>query len=325
MISQKDKEKNYRKIYEVLWDEPRIFKKDFSDILGVTRKAATKRFNEAINQWYVLMPQIRKKSYANLKEHVFFVKCDNPFDFYLELEEEENVVYHAEIVGFADLWIVSNEKFNFEEYDYEIEIVTEGDSSDIYVPFDPNHSWDKALTIMGEMKDNFDPRKYKPKDILKIRWNETLDWWDEKFETLYREFKYNLRSKYTPIETKHSIWPLYIKEFLEKVDEACTVFTGFFPKGVKAYDPCLFEFETEYEDFIIELFSQLPTFSYFFKVSNKLYVLLYLEKHSIRNSGNNMSDISKLDIRLLIRELLSKNILKSMRHAIVEFHHRNDP
>ncbi|MGD2248800.1 MAG: hypothetical protein PVF58_10385 [Candidatus Methanofastidiosia archaeon] len=236
--------------------------------------------------------------------------------------ENNNVVYHAQINGFADLWIKSKEKIDFEKFDYDIEIIFEGDSSDVYVPFAPNHSWDKALTIMDEMADNFDHRKYRPKEIIKTRWNETLDWWDEKFEILYGEFKYDLRSKYTPIETEHSIWPLYIKEFLDKVEEACTVFTGYFPRTVEVYDPYLFDFETENTDFIIELFSQLPTFSYFFMVSNKLFALLYLKKDSIRISGRNMLDIRKLQIRLLIDDLLNKNILKSEKHAIVEFYHR---
>jgi hypothetical protein len=324
MISQEDKEKDYRKIYEVLWDEPRVFKNNLAEILGLNRRTALKRFNRAIKEGYVLMPQIRKRSYANLKEHVYFVKCNYPFGLYMKLSEDNNVVYHAQINGFANLWVRSKEKINFEKFNYDIEIIFEGDSSDVYVPFAPNHSWDKALIIMDEMVANFDHRKYRPKEILKIRWNETLDWWDEKFEILYGEFKYDLRSKYTPIETEHSIWPLYIKEFLDKVEEACTVFTGFFPKGVEVYDPYLFMFETDYEDFIIELFSQLPTFSFFFKVPNRLFAYLYLKKDSIRKSGLNMSDVNKLQIRLLIHNLFGKGILKSEKHAIVEFRCRKD-
>jgi hypothetical protein len=74
MISQEDKEKDFRKIYEVLCDEPRVFKNKLADILGLNRRTALKRFNEAIKKGYVLMPQIRKRSYANLKEHVYFYK-----------------------------------------------------------------------------------------------------------------------------------------------------------------------------------------------------------------------------------------------------------
>jgi hypothetical protein len=34
----------------------------------------------------------------------------------------------------------------------------------------------------------------------------------------------------------------------------------------------MFMFETDYEDFIVDLFSELPTSTFFFKVANKLFV-----------------------------------------------------
>lgn len=69
-------------------------------------------------------------------------------------------------------------------------------------------------------------------------------------------------------------------------------FTRYFPEGAKAYDPYLFVFETDYEDFIVDLFSELPTSTFFFKVSDKLLMSGRMIKTSVRKVDLEMPDIS---------------------------------
>ena len=92
----------------------------------------------------------------------------------------------------------------------------------------------------------------------------------------------------------------------------------------KIYDPYIFVFETDYEDFIIDLFSELPTSCLFFKVSGKLVLYAYVDREQVKSIDLHVPDISKMHIPLLIRNLIKKGIIKSKERAAVAYHWRKD-
>jgi hypothetical protein len=65
-------------------------------------------------------------------------------------------------------------------------------------------------------------------------------------------------------------------------------------------------FETEHEDFIIDLFSRFPVPVLFFKVADKLLMYVHLKRKSLRTVGNQAVEFNRLHIPLLIRELRNK-------------------
>ena len=77
--------------------------------------------------------------------------------------------------------------------------------------------------------------------------------------------------------------------------------------------------ETDYEDFIIKLFSELPTSCLFFKVADKLVFHVFLRKELLRFIGS-QNGFDKLRLNLLIMNLLAKGILKSETHTIFEYY-----
>jgi len=97
----------YRTIYNTLYESPRIYYKDLAEILGINREYAQKRFKEALDQQYILGPEGRKCSYNNLKEYVYIIKCKNPDIEYLKYRKDMNVIYHAKLLGFSDLFFVT--------------------------------------------------------------------------------------------------------------------------------------------------------------------------------------------------------------------------
>ena len=310
----------YRIVYELLWSKnPRIYVKDVASILRVDPRTASKRMIEAFDLGYVTKPQIRKRSYKNMKEFLYFINCSRPLEKYIEYSKDQNVTFHAVMGGFADLWIASTEPMNF---DTDC-IVVEGVRSDYHVALSPPYSWERAVKVMEKDVDTFTPHDYEPEMHIQTHWNESVEW-DSEFENLYRYFKYDLRKALTPVMREHLITTGKIYKYLDNINEYCTVFTRWFPKRASAYDPYLFVFETDYEDFVIDLFSQLPTSSIFFKVSNKLFMYTHVEKTSLRGVGLNMTDISQLHIPLLVRELLRKEIIHSEAHAIMEYFWRKN-
>lgn len=313
-VRSKNRKSQYRAIYELLWlKNPRIYIKDIASKLCIDHRTASNRLNEAYSLGVITGPQIRKRSYSNMKEYVYFVNSKNPFKTYLKYSKDENIIYHARMLGFVNTWITALNKFHVDG-----EILYEGYRSDYHLSFAPDHSWEKSIQLMKKKIENFNEDKYNRNTIIETHWNESIPW-DSESEKLYREFKYDLRSPITPIMKRNLISGQKIYEFLERLPDCCSITTSYFPEGISAYDPYFFLFETDYEDFIIELFSLLPTSCFFFKVADRLFAYAHIEKQLIRCEGLNMANVKQLHIPLVLNELLEKGIIKWEDHVIVEY------
>lgn len=211
--------------------------------------------------------------------------------------------------------IISNKKL-----DIDGEILVEEVRSDYYIAYASLQSFDQARKKMIAMIENFNENTYNPKNLIKTHWDQIIEWWDSDFELLYKYFKYNARKHYTPIMRAKKIPSNTINHFLINIKKVCTVFTQFFPKGMSHYDPYLFMIETDFEDFIIELFSQLPTSPLFFKTKSRLFIIVQLERTSVREQGIDIHDLSRIWIPSLLKKLREKGIIKNEEHAIFKGH-----
>ena len=311
---REDWKKEYRRIYELLTDNPRISVKDITAILGGI-KTARKRMEEAFEEQFIIGPQIRKRSYENMGEYMYFLNCEKPEIAYMKYRKDPRVIYHAKIIGFSNLWLICKEKIDLK--DLEGEIVVEGYRSDYHVSFAPDHTWEKSLQIMKERVENFDPEKYSAKGTIKPHFAERIEW-DEKDKILSAYFKYDLRKPLSPVMEEYKISGGKIYKFLDNLSETCTVFTDYYPETLPAYEPYIFMIETDYEDFLIDLFSELPSTTSFFKVSNKLFVHTHVSKPYMRDTDLERS-ADRLYIPLLVIDLLEKGIVKSIEYSIVEY------
>lgn len=315
--SLEEQKKQFRIIYELLHENPRVYIKDMASVLNINPHATSKNLEKAFNEGYVLPPQLRTRSFANMKEYMYFVHCDSVSEHYLTYIEDERVVYHAVMGGSANLWIISREKMRIPG-----DILCEGYRSDYHVAHATDHSWHHAITLMKEKIKNFNPLDYHPEDIVQTRHHESITW-DSDFQSLYREFKYNVRSKLSPIMKRNRISAEKIYKFFDILPYTCTVFSRYFPETLSAYDPYVFMFKTNYEDFIVSLFSELPTSPLFFKVSDRLLVYVDVARQYLRNVHES-TDISRLHIPLLINDLLKRKIIEYEDHAILEYHWGKD-
>ena len=98
----KERKKQYRIIYDLLFQTPRIYIKDVSSVLGGTR-TGNRRMKEAFDQMYITRPDIKKRSYANFKEYVYFVKSKDSELLYMKYREDDNITYHARLMGSYNL------------------------------------------------------------------------------------------------------------------------------------------------------------------------------------------------------------------------------
>ena len=311
--SEKQRKKQYRTIYELLFYTPRIYVKTVSSKLGVDPSVASRRMKEAFDLEYIAGPHIRKRSFSNMMEYMYFVNCKSSVKSFLQYIDDETITYHAVMSGFANLWITSKEKIDIDG------IVIEGPRSDYYISFAPDHSWKTALQKMRKKMEVFNLSEYSPEGIIKTHWNQYMKW-DSKDEILFREFKYSMRKKLSPIMKEYKISGEKLYEWLGRVPECCTITTSYFPERFSTYDSYLFMFETDYEDFIIDLFSELPTSSLFFTVADKLFLYAQVTGRLVRFVDIQDSRVGQLQIPLLVDDLLERGILKSEAHAILEYY-----
>lgn len=311
--SENQRRSQYRAIYELLFQNPRIYIKTISSKLGADPAVTGRRMKEAFDLGYIAGPEIRKRSYANLKEYMYFVNYTSSVKPFLTLMQDETITYHATMSGFANFWIISKKEIHVEDG-----LVVGGPRSDYYMSFAPGHSWETALQVMRKKVDTFQPGDYEPKGTIKTRWDENVEW-NATDEILFREFKHNLRKKLSPVMKKHQVSGEKLYDWLGRLTECCTITTSFFPDGFSTYDSYLFMFETDYEDFVIDLFSELPTSSLFFKVSNRLFLYAQVSGRLVRFVNIQDSRIGQLQIPLLMEDLLEKGILRSEAHAIMEY------
>jgi hypothetical protein len=317
-LSIKEKRRQYRIIYESLYQNARVSITDISMRIGSARITASNRVKDAFEYGYITRPQIRKRSYANLKQYMFFVDCKDPVELYLQYREDQNVVYHAVMDGFANLWVTSLDKMIIQG-----NILVGGPVSDMHVSFAPTYSWEEAKRIMWEKVERFDPADYEPKGIIQTHYDEQIEWGEED-EILYRYFKYDLRKPLDPIARKNHISDQRAWDWLKKLPECCSIITKYYPQTRAAYDPYIFFFETDYEDFIIELFSEMPSSGLFFRVADTLVLFVQVERELLRRVDSDITEITQLHIPLLTRSLLKKGIVKSRAHALVNYHWRKD-
>jgi hypothetical protein len=248
-ISFEEQKRQYRGIYEALWTKPRIYLESLGLMISIEWRTARKRLKKAHEQQIIIGPEIRKRSYNNLREYMYFITSKDPESEYLQYRKDPRVSYHALMIGFCDLWLISKEKIEIEG-----NVILEGYRSDYYMSYAHDHPWEKALEIMKRKIDAFNPESYQRKIYIQTHLDELIEW-DEIDETLYRYFKHDLRKPVTMIMRKYNIFGKRLYQFLENLPETCTIATSYYPATLRAYDPYLFMFETDYEDFIVELFA----------------------------------------------------------------------
>ena len=179
---QETLKRQYRGICEILWEDPRVL------VRGITSKIgsdAGKILREALEHQYIIGPQIRKRSYQNLKEYMYFINCENPELLYLKYREDQNIIYHVKTVGFCNLWIIARE-----EIDIDGDILVEGQRSDYHVSHPPDHSWETAIEIIKKKIDIFKPQYATPQNYIKTHSDEGIRWTCQD-ELLFKYFKFN--------------------------------------------------------------------------------------------------------------------------------------
>jgi len=308
----KERRRVYRLIYDTFCETPRIKPALLANKLQETQNKTEKLIEKAISKGILYYPQIRKRSYQNTREYTHFLKDPNAFQLFTDLIEDNRVLYHAYITGHFNLWLLTNRKIPFENS------IFEGYRTDYYFTKAPDQSWDTGIKSIHTLIDSFDPEKWNPVNYCQSHLHEKI-YFPPEYEIMYHYFKFNLRKPLTPLMADYKIPIDTITHFLDDIPKLFTVTVSYYPAGIKSYEPRLYKIDTKYHDFIIDLFSELPTTSLHFKVRNSLFTLLFIERELIRTKES-FESIEELHIPWLMYKLKKKGIIDRETHGLVNCH-----
>ena len=306
----KERRKKYRLIYDTFCDNPRIIPSSLANILQETPKKTEKLIEKAISEGILYYPQLRRRSYQNTKQYVHFLKSPNSFELFIQFMNDNRISYHAKITGYLNAWVTSDQKLDLPDS------IIEGYRTDFHFTKAPRHSLETALQEIHQRIDVFDPKEYTPANYCQSHLHEKV-YFPPEYEIMFRYFKTNLRRPLTPLMADHKIPIETIEQFLSDVFKLFTVTVSYYPESLKNYEPWLFKVDTRYEDFIIGLFSELPTASLFFKVNNHLFMYVYGKRELIR-SVKLKEDINKIQIPWIMHKLRKKGIITHEEHGLVD-------
>ncbi len=97
--TKEEKKRQYYTIFRLLNENPRILPSAISKVIGTEPKTAGNRTNEAFKEGYIVGPHIRKRSFKNFIEYVYFVNCKDALEQYLKLSKDERFSYLAHLIN----------------------------------------------------------------------------------------------------------------------------------------------------------------------------------------------------------------------------------
>ncbi len=139
--------------------------------------------------------------------------------------------------------------------------------------------------------------------------------WDEEDWKLFDYFRFNMRKKFKHLRKEYPIsWRKY-GEWKTTLRKHCTILMFYFPEGRHAYDSVTLCFRTDYEKFIVQLFSRLPATSVFYKIGDYLLTNLFVPwdyKYQMRT----YDIISRLLTQKIITDFTDGNRIVQWYHDV---------
>ena len=293
-------------IFKLVIGNPRITKKEMAKNLAVSPSTLDIWWKFAIENRFIILPIFRRKSYLNFREYFYFVKSDNPHQFFESIQENKNVLYCSVQTGFADIQIISKSEINFEE-----EIVLSGPRSNYYVSIPPSCTYEESISRIEKRFKKIE--KVLSESPLKF-FKKSYGPWDDLDEAIFWSFSNNVRKKFKCVMEETGAYSDKILKWFRKRHKFGDTIVMFFPEGENYYQLTLYVIETKYDNIIIDLFSQLPTPSVFYRIDKSLIMAIYI---SFPFAARSL-------VRRILGFLKKEKLVSNYTNSIVEYGYRPD-
>jgi hypothetical protein len=300
---------NPYEIFSILEENPRIPKTQIARRFRVNPKTAELWYDAAIKKRIIIPPVFRRKSYKNFREYFYFVKTKDPHSLYKELQNWEDIMYMSVHTGFPDFQIIARRPLSL---DYDIAL--SGERSDYYVSTPKDHTFVDAIQNILDKLSDLKKIKEFPSPLM-IREEDYVEW-DDKDESIFNALTNNVRKPWIQVLKESGAYKDKIMKWFRRRNEFGDTHIMFFPQGESSYQLSLFMVETEYDWLLIDIFSELPTSSVFYRLRNKLMMGIYLP--FLPSQGG------RFIVRKVLSVLQKKELVTDCTNSIVEYYFRPD-
>lgn len=292
-------------VFTHVQEEPRISLSEIARRMGIDKRTASSWWRIAVETRIIVPPVLRRRSFLNFRENIYFLQVKDPARLFEKLKNSTEIMYYMVQTGFSNFGITSRCQI-----DPPGDVMLAGERSDYYVSTPPDCTFEKAVTVIQEKLTVLKEVEWSPSPLV---YHDTVyQPWDAKDELLCQEFCSNMRKPLSSVMKSTHVYSDKIMKWIRRRNEFGQTLTFYFPEGERMYLPSIYVLKTEYDSVVIDLFSQLPVSSAFYRVGDRLVMTVYVP--------------FPLVVRSLIRNVLSRlqeeTLIEGYDNAIIEYHYR---
>ena len=296
-------------IFQLLMKDPRVPTRDISKEFKINFKTAEIWWNHATERRIITFPVFRRKCFSNFYEYFYFLNTKDPHELYWDIQQNEGVLYSSVETGFANFFIISKNPLNPPG-----KIVLGGCRSDYHVSVPPDQTFQNAALRIQKKLENVDSFEYSSSPLV-FRDYSYKDW-DENDEKIYNSLFNNLRKPFSHVLKETKTYSNKILKWYRNRDDFGNTIIMFFPDGDSSYILLRYfiDVSEDYDSLLINIFSELPTSTTFYRLGKFLVASIYLP--------------FSLNARMIIREALgvlkSEKLVNDYTNSFVEYGYRPD-
>lgn len=294
------------KIFKFLVEDPRIPKTHMTRRLKVNPNTFNTWWNAVIDKRIIIPPVFRRKSFLNFREYFYFLETKDPHELYEILKVKNLPIEYFNVqTGFCNFQIISSEPIDFEE-----EVILSGPRSDYLVTIPPNRVFEVSVKNINAILNNLNSLEYRPSPLQFH--NKKYTPWDEKDEAIFWVMCNNVRIPFASVVKAAETYNDKAWSWFRNRDKFGDTFTMYFPKGEGAYILSLYIIDTEHDSVLIDIFSELPTSTLFYRVDDKFVMGAYLP----------FSIEGRSVVRKALSILQKEELVEGYTNSVVEYYYR---
>ena len=295
-------------IYKILLKNPRISKSQMTRRFKVNPKTLDIWWKAALEKRIIIPPVFRRKSFLNFKEYFYFLSVEDPYELYRSLQEEDSPIsYYSVHTGSCNFQIISRDPI-----DPHGDPIISGPRSDYYATIPPPCTFEEGVTKIEQLL-----RKVEKIDIKEspLQYHdESYEPWDEVDEAIFWEICNNIRTPLTSVIRSLGTYNDKAWSWFKNRDAFGDTITMFFPQGESSYQLSIYFIKTENDSVIMDIFSQLPTTTLFYRVLDTMIMCIYLPFYP--------SPKARIIPYKVLHTLKKRELVDKYTNSIVQYYYR---
>lgn len=276
-LSEKEKVFLKYQIYSYRYENPWISNKKVAKLLHRSISTVNRYAQQAEQTGQFWGPTL---GLFHPERKVALLLFKDKWKVFKHLREHPSINYVCVCQGDWDIMTIHDGPVDFSQIAGYKGKIMERAREQVFTPKVTFTSWEPCFEKMEAFltqtedlqKSTFNPKSHHPE-------------WDEEEWEMFYYFRSNLRKNFSTLRKKRPIsWRKY-KEWKDSLEKYCTIVIEYYPKGYLQYDSITFCFRTDYEQYIVELLSNLPTTFFVYKTEEYLLTNLFMSqdyKHQTR-------------------------------------------